>query len=271
MHFSADDRSFIDRAIEFRRRMDVASVLLLVGSRAAGYDDSWSDLDLWIIGDKEKLSPQDREKYETHGELFIDRGDYEAHWSFYDYTDISRVLQNWPDEKMWIILISRVLDGCNDTIEQLRNHYRNYPEEVVEQKLKCCFGNYLSLLGPLNLAARGMPESAFLIAGKVVEYLCKISCLAERKPFPYTKWLIKAAQETALGNKVCPYVKRAVSGMAELLHPPKEKNFRELIPLRELRATKDIIREGLKQLGWQCSWIDNTDEAVAEALRSRAI
>ena len=49
--------------------------------------------------------------------------------------------------------------------------------------------------------------------------------------------------------------------------PPRGENFRELIPLKTLREIKDIVRETLEELGWTCSWIDNTDEAVAETLK----
>ena len=45
IHFSPEDRQFIDRAIGFCQRMGERAVLMLVGSRAASFADKWSDLD----------------------------------------------------------------------------------------------------------------------------------------------------------------------------------------------------------------------------------
>ena len=53
IHFSPEDRQFIDRAIDFCQRMGERAVLR---SRAANFADEWSDLDLLIIGDKRCLS-----------------------------------------------------------------------------------------------------------------------------------------------------------------------------------------------------------------------
>lgn len=267
IHFSLEDQKFIDEAIKACQRMGEKTVLLLVGSRAAGFVDSWSDLDLWILGDKSYLSAEERQEYERKGDLFVDRGDFEAHWSFYDINDLIQQLNEWPDEKIWILATSRVLYGSSDTIEEIKKRYSTYPLEIAEKKLKWLFGKYRSLLGPLNMAARNRPVTAFVVTGQVIECLCKICCLAERKPFPYVKWSFEVAKKTHLGTKLYPFINRAVSGIDEFLNPPKEKHFRELVPLKELRATMDIVQSGLKDLGWRCDWIDNPWEAVAETLR----
>lgn len=267
MKIRPEETEFVDKAKAFTSRVGPNAVLLLVGSRAAGVDDSWSDLDMWVVGDKTCLSKDEREQYEKDDEFFVDRGDYEAHWSFYDQQDLLSILQGYPDEKMWIILTAQVLFGDKSTAGALREQCKQYPHEVVERKLKWHFGHYWRSLGPLNTAARGMPETAFLMAGKTMEHLCKMCCLAEHRPFPYTKWLIPVARNTALGKRVVPFISEAVLGIDEFLHPPKGKHFRELVPLKKLRDTKDIAIETLRELGWKCSWVDNPDEAVAETLR----
>ena len=58
-----------------------------------------------------------------------------------------------------------------------------------------------------------------------------------------------------------------LSGIEEFLHPPADKPFRELIPLKELRKTKEIVQSGLKALGWNCDWISDTDITVEESLK----
>ena len=73
--FSPEDQQFIDRAIDFCQQMGERAVLVLAGSRSTSFADEWSDLDLWIIGDKRHLSDKDRRIYEQKRELFVDRGD----------------------------------------------------------------------------------------------------------------------------------------------------------------------------------------------------
>ena len=96
IHFSPEGQQFIDRATDFCQRMGDRAVLMLVGSRAANFADEWSDLDLCIIGDKRYLSDEDCKTYDRDQQLFVDRGDYEAHWSFFDEGD----LRVWLDGPM---------------------------------------------------------------------------------------------------------------------------------------------------------------------------
>ena len=262
MVIKPEETDFVDQARAFMSRVGPKAVLLLVGSRGAGLSDSWSDLDMWIVGDKSCLSPTERGEYEQRGELFVDRGDREAHWSFFDQQDLETLLRSYPDEKMWILSTAQVLEGDPTTAQALKRHCQVYPRDVAERRLKWHFGHYWQALGPLNTAARGMPETAFLVAGRTIEALCKVCCLANRIPFPYMKWLVSVSRETALGRKVFPFVTEAVHGITEFLNPPEDKHFRELIPLKKLRETKDIVRDTLKEIGWTCSWIDNPDDAV---------
>lgn len=261
--FAADQRAFIDQALEKCAVSGKGASLLLVGSRAAKLNDAWSDLDLWILGNKNDLAIDERNRYEIDKQLFFDRGDHEAHWSFYDYGDIETAVENWNDEFMWILGTSQIIHGESSRVLSIKDRCKLYPYEVAEKKLKRQFGKYCSLLGPLNMAARDKPISAFVVAGLIIECLCKLCCLAESKPFPYTKWLTEVAKETRMGLHVFPHIQRAILGIDEFNHPPAGRHYRQLVPLKELRETCEIVQCELKELGWRCSWIDDKDEAVA--------
>ena len=265
IHFSPEDSQFIDRSIDFCQRMGDRAVLMLVGSRAANFADEWSDLDLCIIGDKRCLSGEDRRTYDRDQQLFVDRGDYEAHWSFFDEGDLRAWLETWPNEMMWLISTSQTLYGCSTTAEELKHRYQLYPPAVAESKLKWLFGNYYySQRGPLAMAARRHVEMAFVAAGSVIEYLCKMCCVAEGQPFPYKKWLVEAAKQTRLGAMVYPSIQRAIAGAGELLNPPADRHWRDWTPVKELRATLPIVQSGLKELGWIGDWIDNPERVYFE-------
>ena len=262
INFSSEDQQFIDRAIDFCQQIGERAVLMLIGSRAAGFTDGWSDLDLCIIGDKHHLSDEDRMTYEQSWQLFVDRGDFEAHWSFYDEGDLQAWLKTCPDEMMWVVANSRTLYGCSSTAERLKNHYCLYPPAVAERKLKWMFGKYyFSQRGPLAMAARNKVETAFVAVGNVIEYLCKICCVADRRPFPYEKWVVEAAKRTRLGATVYPSIQRAIEGIGDFLDPPTDCNWRDWTPVKELRGTLPIVQSGLKELGWNGDWIDDPNAA----------
>ncbi len=262
LRFSPDEQQFINRAIDFCQSVGERAVLMLVGSRAAGFADTWSDLDLWVIGDKGCLSDEERRIYQRNNELFVDRGDYEAHFSFYDERALCMRLQTWADEMMWIISTSRTLYGHSSTAEELKRCYRLYPRSVAECKLKWLFGKYyFSQRGPLAMAARNKVETAFIAVGNVIESLCKICCVVERQPFPYDKWLFEAAKQTQLGTLVHPSIQRAIAGIGDFIKQPTERHWRDWVPLKELRATLPIVQRGLKELGWDCDWVAEPNAA----------
>ena len=260
--FSPEDQQFVDRAIDFCQQMGERAVLVLAGSRSTSFADEWSDLDLWVIGDKHHLSDKDREIYEEKRELFVDRGDFEAHWSFYDESDLRAWLDTFPDETMWIVANFRILYGCSRTAEELKHHYCQYPPAVAERKLKWMFGKYyFAQGGPLAMAARNKVETAFVAVGNIIEYLCKICCVAEKQPFPYNKWVVEAAKQTRLGAMVYPSIQRAVGGIGDFLDLPSDRNWRDWVPVKELRGTLPIVQNGLKELGWVGDWIDDPNAA----------
>lgn len=259
--FTTDQQQFIDRATYFCQQMGQHAVLLLVGSRGAGFADEWSDLDLWIIGDKRHLSAAQQQIYGQRRELFVDQGDWEAHWTFYDERDLRQELAQWPDEKMWIIAESRFLFGHAETLANFQKRYSRYPAEIAERKLKWLFGKYNSLIGALKMAGRDKPETAICVAGELIACLCRLCCVAEAKPFPYDKWLTDAARQTQLGVMVYPSIQRAVGGIGEMVNPPPDRGWREWTPVKELRGTRPIVQSGLKELGWRGDWIDSSWDA----------
>ena len=248
-----EDQQFVDRAIDFCQRMGERAVLVLAGSRSTSFADEWSDLDLWIIGDKQCLSDKDRRVYEQKRELFVDRGDFEAHWSFYDEEDLRAWLETYSDEPMWIVANSQILYGCSSTAEELKHHYCQYPPAIAERKLKWMFGKYyFAQGGPLAMAARNKVETAFVAVGNIIEYLCKICCVAEKQPFPYEKWVVEAAKQTRLGTMVYPSIQRAVSGIGDFLDLPSDRKLARLgagerITRNVTDCSKRIKRTGL---GW---------------------
>jgi predicted nucleotidyltransferase len=261
------EHKFLEQALTFHKKLGNDSIALLVGSRAAGYMDSWSDLDIWIIGKKEKLNARDKDVYKKTGQIFVDRGDAEAHFTFKDIEDLRKNVENWKDPIIWLIKESKVLDGKYKDFSVLKNKCKKYPRKVAEQKLKTEIGRYvISKAGSLVMAPRnGDTYTSIISIGKVLESIFKISCYAEQLPVPYTKWLFRVSQDTTITKKILPLVSGAVSNIEEIIRIPEGKYFRELVPVKNLRGIKGILVESLLELGWKGDWVKNPDDCMEYA------
>ena len=147
------------------------------------------------------------------GELFVDRGDMRAHWSFFDADLLPKRLESWPDEMLWILRNAKVISGNPGTVASLQRRFATYPDEIASRKLKWLVGGYRALLSSFPKAGESKPMMSIVVRGKLVECLCKICCIGHRRPFPYTKWLVRAARETDLGANVLPWVERSMEAM----------------------------------------------------------
>ena len=259
-----DDAEFIAISKETCEQMGDRAVLLLVGSRAAGFTDSFSDLDVWILGDKAGLTDDQRKGYDHLGMLTNDSFGGGRHWVFYDIRDMVEKLEKWPSEKMWTLATSQYLHGCSTTAEDLKKRYAKYPRDIAERKLKWLFGKLWQLVHSREIIARQRPISALLNATQTIECLAKLCCVAECKAWPYDKWLADYASQTELGKQVFPFVERTVAALDQVVSPPDGVPWQELTPSKELGATWEVVKEGLPNLGWESPWIDRWWEALAD-------
>ena len=257
-----DNQEFCQRAITESEKYGQGASVLLVGSRGAGYIVSWSDIDLWVLGDKRALNDTAAKEYALTRQIFVDRGDLEAHYTFYDLGDLRQRLQEWPDELLWLLQRSRILHDPLGRASELRTQFADYPEDIMQDKLRWQLCEYSQHQGRLGVAGRGMPVAAVMAAGRCIETACRICCLAERKPYPYLKWLRRAAGETRLGEIVCPVVDRAVEHIQELATPPEGVPYTDLIPLKELRSLKPTLCRELARIGWTGDWVENPGHYV---------
>ena len=269
LSYDLEDQKAIEEAIRVSQRMSRNTCVLLVGSRAVGFEDNWSDLNLWLLGDRNALPDEERQRLDSAGWLAFPLGNTGVQADFRDVADVETRLNAWDDEQLWVFLNSHILYGPYERVAEIKRRFSDYPRPVLERKVRWFYGRYVHSLDSLNVAARGMTEAAVLVVGHVIESMCKLCCLAEGKPYPYPKWVVQAAHRTELGRTLSPRVRAAVAGMAELLDPPPGTPYDELAPIRELRATREPMASGLRAQGWTNDWIDRPEEAVADYFRRR--
>lgn len=259
--------AFLERAKVARNCSGPRSVLTLVGSRAAGFAGLHSDLDLWIIGDKKCLSPDDRQRYDLRGSLFVDRGDLEAHWTFYDEQDLAARLGTWQSEMMWIVSTAQVLDGHADTLAQLQQKFGRFPRDVAEFKLRWLIGQFRSQpSGMWKAAGAGRLPSALAMAGQAIDSLCRICCVAEQRPWPYSKWLTEVARSTQAGQVLCPFLDRMAQALIQTPQSRLDLPSSQWPPRQRLNDALAALPATLHQLGWQGDWVDDPWKAVDEMM-----
>ena len=258
----AEIKEFCDRAVLDAEQYGEGAAVLLVGSRGAGFDDSWSDLDPWVLGRKDALSGEAAAQYASTGQVFVDRGDFEAHYSLYDFGDLAQRLSGWPDELLWLAQRSRILHDPLGLAENLKARFAEYPRPILEEKLRRWHCKYSESSGRLGVVGRGMPVAAVLTGAACIESACKICCLAEGKSFPYAKWLRHAAAETRLGRVVCPVIDTVVDSMHELAAPPPGVDYKALTPVKELKALRPTLCEELGKMGWTDDWAEDPGQHV---------
>ena len=140
---SIEQQTFLDEAIAFSEKLEGNGLVLLVGSRGAGYTDDWSDLDLWVLGSKESLGTEQRRDYDQAGQVFVERGDSEAHWTFYDWEDLISHLDTHPPVFTWLACNSQCLHGPSERHEFLRCTYSLMPRPVAEQAMRRALGQFM--------------------------------------------------------------------------------------------------------------------------------
>lgn len=256
----------MQRAVAACERLGPEAVLLLVGSRAAGFAGPGADLDLWILGDAARLSRDEQAAHARRGELFVDRGDLRAHYSFFDARTIAARVDGWQDETMWILSTSHVVHGRAATAAPLVERSRTYPREVAERKLEWLVGSCRSLGSAFPKSGEGRAAGGALVFGRLLESLCKLCFVADRHPFPYTKWLARAARETRVGARVWPHVESALAALESSPLLPEGVRAPDWPPRRELMGGFRAALDALPALGWGATWIEDPWQAAGAYL-----
>jgi hypothetical protein len=103
-----------------------------------------------------------------------------------------------------------------------------------------------------------------MVIGQIIECLCKVCFLAEHKPYPYNKWLVRGARDTKLGADLFPLIERVAKGTREFFD--LQENETEFESVEVLLSANNVVKKGLVDLGWDPSWVnDMVRLSMAEA------
>jgi hypothetical protein len=199
------------------------SSVVLVGSRAAGLGDQYSDVDVHVLvsepsftellqpiwsgvdrGTISILNPRAR-LFNEYPLTYIPGVD--GHYQIKSADEIEARIRSVDDVLRWIYCNSVPItdeSGLHGRIRRLAAQYA--PDTLVEKRNHHLFAAKDYFYNLKTQLQRGHLESVALIVTQSISHLLKFFCFCDGRPFPYEKWLYQVGLETTLGTNVRRHV-----------------------------------------------------------------
>ncbi|KKN39080.1 hypothetical protein LCGC14_0747120 [marine sediment metagenome] len=236
--------------------------VILHGSITLGFDDPFSDIDLWFLLPEKELV--DLESVSDSFFFEIELDNKPGHLNAESIEDFSRRLHQ---------LKSYYDQGDMDIVFQLRN-----AKIVIDKfgvgneliKLACqpmrkevseiyFFYHYVEMRrehrASDNPMERHDPVAVLLSLPKTIAHALRASMVLDGEPYPYDKWLFYSASQTPTGKKLVPSVEKIINLIADdkLRFKGTEANH----PIsQELRVIRRILIEAAQGKGNFSPWLE---------------
>ncbi|MHA2472890.1 MAG: hypothetical protein ACXAES_06635 [Promethearchaeota archaeon] len=248
------------------------ATILLHGSLTLGFDDPFSDIDLWYLLPEEELIQLEKISRTLFFEIEV--SDKPGHLNAESIEDFSR------------------------RFHQLKNHYNHYDMDIVFQlrnaeividrtgigdkliKSACqpmrkevsdCFFfyHYIEMRGEHRASDNPMerhdPVGVLLSLPKTLAHALRAAMVLDNEPYPYDKWLFFMASKTPTGKKLIPSVDKIIdlmTGDGLRFEGPKAEN-----PINmELRVIREILIEEARAKGNDSPWLEKWWLYMTQAL-----
>lgn len=189
------------------------AAVLLHGSTTFGVDDAGSDLDVWLLVDDAALARLDARagtrffEFELEGKLghcnTESRGEMAERLRRCDMpwiAELRRARALLDPGKRAAALIERAASPMRQAVSAAWFQY-HFVEMMGERK------------GSQNPAARGEPFPVLLFGLSAIAHALRAALVLDGEPYPYDKWLLARARETATGAEIA---RRAAGLLGEL-------------------------------------------------------
>ena len=252
---------FLEKHTILKNFHENASVILH-GSITLGFDDPFSDIDLWFL-----LPEKELVELENVSESFffeIEHDNKPGHLNAESIEDFSirfHQLKNYYNQSdMDIVFQLRnaeiVIDKSGIGEELIKLASQPMRKEVSDVFF---FYHYVEMRSEHrscdNPMERHDPVGVLLSLPKTIAHALRAAMVLDGQPYPYDKWLYYAASQTPTGRKLVPSVEKIIDYIAQ--NKLRFKGSEADHPIsQELRVIRRILIEAAQAKGNNSPWLD---------------
>jgi len=229
--------------------------ILLHGSTCLGVDDAFSDLDVWVLAPE----PLVRQAEATAGTRFFTFGldDKAGHFNLETMDEMADRVRRCDLERIAELRRCCILSDVDSRAANMKWSARCPMREPVRRAWFC--HHYVDMRAAHRNAdhplERGDPLALLQCLVPTLDHALRAAMVLDGEPYPYVKWLGRAAAGTSTGSRVVPLVNDIVDQLSAgaLRHPGPEAQH----PLgQKLREIRRVLVDGATAGGIDETWLD---------------
>lgn len=252
---------FLEQHPLLKNYQENASVLLH-GSITLGFDDPFSDIDLWFLIPEEELVDLNSNSESLFFEIEINNkpGHLNAE-SIEDFSKRFHQLKNHNDQNdMDIVFQLRnaeiVIDKSGIGNELIKLACQPMRKEVSKIFF---FYHYVEMRGEHRASDNPMerhdPVGVLLSLPKTLAHALRAAMVLDGEPYPYDKWLYYAASQTPTGKKLIPSIEKIINLIAD--DKLRFKGSESDHPIsQELRVIRRLLVKAAQAKGNNAPWLE---------------
>ena len=231
-----------------------SATVLLYGSTTMGVDDPFSDLDMWLLLPVAALAELDRASRTRFFEIKLDGK--AGHLSAEATPEFAQRLERCDMDLIYQLRKASVIQDGQHAAPGLIRAARRPMRPQVSRAL--FFFHYVEMRSEHracdNPIARGDPAALLLSLPKVVAHALRAAMVLDAQPYPYDKWLCRAAAETPTGRSLAPHVDALLDSLAaDALR--QTGSVADHPVTTELMAVRQKLVQAARAKGWDEPWL----------------
>jgi hypothetical protein len=240
------------------------AAIILHGSTTLGIDDSFSDLDLWVIVPANIL--QQVEVIAGKRFFSFTLSGKEGHFNLEAIDEVIRRVRQCDMEKIAELRIGHLLQDVEENGQLLIDLARQPMTESVRRAW--FFYHYVEMRGfhrsSRNPIERGHAIAILQALVPALDHALRAAMVLDHQPYPYIKWLAHAARGTPTGRRIVHLVEQIIDQLtASALQQARPERDHPIS--QKLRQIRQILIEAARASGIDEPWLDRWWEHIAPA------
>jgi hypothetical protein len=230
---------------------------LLHGSTTMGIDDDCSDIDLWLL-----MSEQDLAAFDALSDTRFIQFELDGkagHLIAQALPEFEEQIASCHMDTIYQLRRARIVhDGCNCAERLIAEVSRPMRPEVGRALF---FWHYTEMRSEHRACdtpiVRGQEIALLLALSKTLVHAMQAAIVLEGEPYPYDKWLHRAALETPVGRAMEPHAQAILDCLAaDGLREQHDDENDHTITI-ELRAVRRILIDAARERGIDEPWLES--------------